>query len=382
MKGEPSMVYRPFGNTGKQVSALGFGCMRLPMNGDGPDARVDREQAIPLLRAAYEGGINYFDTSWVYLNQDSQRVIGEALGPVRDKVFYATKIMPQFIKERDDFWKYLMATFERMDTGYIDFYQFHGLKTERWNMIQEHNVLSAAERALSKGYIKHLSFSFHDTPEVFKQYVDTGLFSSALIQYNMMDRTYEDAIAYAAGKGVGIAAMGPLAGGQLARGGPSFVKHIGSGASSSAEMALRFVWGNPSVSTAVSGMRTMEELQENLRYAPYANDKTGEDWTSLVRSVDKLKERDDLYCTGCGYCDACPVKIKPDQIFPMYLKHRIWGLDSEARQAYGRVGVKEWAGADPALCTGCGACSKLCPQNIDIPAQLKRVNEVLKGLTE
>jgi predicted aldo/keto reductase-like oxidoreductase len=372
--------YRDYGNTGIKVSALGFGVAKLPMAGDGADARVNDELAIPIIRAAYDGGINYYDSAWNYLNNDSQRILGLALNSVRDKVYYATKLPCWLVKERDDFWRYLMATLENMDTNYIDFYHFHGLDAETFARLKTLKIINSAERALANGYIRHLSFSFHDSPEVMRGFIDTGLFESLLCQYNMIDRKNEGPMAYAAEKGMGVAVMGPTGGGILARGGPDFVKRMGSGAASAAEMAFRFVWGNPAVSTALSGMDSVGQVMENLRYAENSGAVGVSEIEKMDASAGELNKFNDIYCSNCEYCRDCPKGIKIGTVFRMYINHKVWGLSAEAKNAYAGLGEGSWNGNHPEACTDCGACTERCPQKLDVPAELRRVSAVLKNL--
>lgn len=374
------MIYREYGKTGVKVSVLGFGVSKLPMTGNGPDAKVNDELAIPILRAAYEGGINYYDAAWNYLNEDSQRILSVALNGFRDKVYYATKLPCWLVKERGDFWKYLMSALEKMDTGYIDFYHFHGLGAESFEFIKGLGIIESAERALANGYIRHLSFSFHDQPEVLRSLADTGLFESLLCQYNLIDRKNEEAMAYAAAKGMGVAVMGPTGGGIIARGGPDFVKRMGSDAESAAETAFRFVWGNPSVSTALSGMDSVEQVAENLRYAERSGGIGAPELEKLDKNADELRKNNDIYCSNCEYCRNCPQGIKIGTVFRMYINHKVWGLTAEAKKAYDGLGEGAWNGRNPDDCVDCGACSERCPQKLDVPAELRRVSRILKAL--
>ena len=374
------MLYRDYGNTGKKVSVLGFGVAKLPMTGEGENARVNDELAIPIMRAAYDGGINYYDSAWNYLNNDSQRILGRALNDVRDKVYYATKLPCWLVKERPDFWKFLMTSLENMDTDYIDFYHLHGLDAESFERMRELKVMESAERALAKKYIHHLSFSFHDLPHVMRDIVDTGLFESVLCQYNLIDKTNEEVMAYAAEKGLGVAVMGPTGGGLLARGGQDFLARMGSDASSAAEMAFRFVWGNKSVSTALSGMDSVGQVMENLAYADKADSVSASELGGLNKNAEELGKLNDLYCTKCDYCADCPQGIKIGAIFRMYINHKVWGLSDEAKAAYAKLGEDPQSGKLPEACVDCGACVGRCPQKIAIPGELRRVSLVLKAL--
>ena len=299
---------------------------------------------------------------------------------MRDKVYYATKLPCWLVKEHDDFWKFLMSSLEKMDTDYIDFYHLHGLDAKTFSSFKDMGILKSAERALAKKYIHHLSFSFHDKPNVMREFADTGLFETLLCQYNMIDRSNHDSIQYAAEKGMGVAVMGPTGGGMLARGGPDFVERMGSKASSSAEMAFRFVWGNPYVTTALSGMNSVEQVEENSHYANSSDTVTATELGGLDINAVELKKLNDLYCSDCGYCGGCPQGINIGTVFRMYTNHKVWGLSDEAKAVYTGLGKDSMHGQNPDLCNECGNCTRRCPQKLDVPKELKRVSGVLKSL--
>jgi predicted aldo/keto reductase-like oxidoreductase len=212
------MKYRDFGKTGLKISQIGFGCMRLPeIERDGQRV-VDEEKAIPMLRRGYELGINYFDTAVGYNNGQSQYVVGRALKPFRDKVMISTKLPLGMVNETDDFKRVLFQSLERIDTSYIDFYHFHGINKRDFDeKIVPLKLMDEARKAIDEGLIRHISFSFHDDPNNMKYIIDRGeIFASVLMQYNLLDRSNEEVLAYAHEKGLGTVIMGPVAGGRLA----------------------------------------------------------------------------------------------------------------------------------------------------------------------
>ena len=374
------MVYRSFGNTGMNLSALGFGCMRLPMTQRDGNPAVDDELARPLLQRAVELGINFFDTAWFYCGGDSQRAVGAALRSVRDKVYISTKLPLFLVNKTEDFLDFLERSLEQMGLEYLDFNHFHALTYQTWKeKILPLKLIDEAEKAKSRGLIKHLSFSFHGDADKMHELIDTGAFSSVLGQYNLVDRRNEPVFEYAKAKGLGTSVMGPLMGGSLTDGGDTFLKLMESNARSAAEMGLRFVWGLPTVDVALSGMSTLAQLEENARYACGADGIPPAERKTLIDRGRQLEALNDLYCTGCQYCDVCPQKIQPGRIFQLYLRHHVWGLDDSVRTMLkntGPFGLK----ADPSVCTQCGACTAHCPQKIDIPDELQRVWPILQGL--
>jgi hypothetical protein len=241
-------------------------------------------------------------------------------------------------------------------------------------------LIDQAEKAKAKGLIKHLAFSFHSNPDKMPEVIDTGAFSAMLGQYNIVDRRNESVFAYAKQKGVGTMVMGPLMGGVLTDGGKTFLDRMQSGCSSAAELGIRFVLGLPAVDMLLSGMSDLRQLEENVRYASNAGDVRPEERQALIERSHALRELNDLYCTSCNYCAGCPEKIHIGRVFQLYLQHHVWGLTDAVRirRGQGNPFIGPWV--DPAKCTGCGACSERCPQNIDIPAELKRTWEIIQAL--
>ena len=199
------MQYRKFGNTGFNISALGFGCMRLPeIEHEDGTWEVDQEKTNEMLMRAYELGVNYFDTALYYCHKNSEIAIGKALKPVRDKVCISTKCPLDLVKEPADFEKVLDESLAKLGTDYVDFYHFWGIDRKEFDeIILPLGLLEEAKKLKEKGKIRHISFSFHDTPEALKYIIDTApMLESVLLQYNLLDRKNEEMISYAAKKGL------------------------------------------------------------------------------------------------------------------------------------------------------------------------------------
>jgi len=367
------MIYKTFGKTGIEVSTLGFGCMRLPMMIKDGKEMVNDELAAPMLQRAVDLGVNFFDSHWFYCNYDSQRAVGEALRKVRDQIYISTKIAMWLVEKSEDFDDYLQRALDQMQLDYLDFYHFPYLSYKTWKeKILPLKLIDRAEKAKSKGLIEHLSFSFHSDPDKMTELIDTGAFATVMGQYNLVDRVNEELFAYAKDNGVGTIVMGPVMGGVLTDGGQAFVDQMQSNAASAAEMAMRFVWSLPSVDVLLSGISTMEQLEENAAVAKHAESIPQAERDALIERAQALSSLNDLYCTSCNYCHECPQKIKIGRIFQLYLQHNIWGLTDAVR---GRL-----EGINPEICTNCGICNKYCPQNIDIPKELKRVWPILQKI--
>ena len=273
------MQYRQFGKLDFKPSALGFGAMRLPVlaGEDGkPDfKRIDYPLADAMLHRAIEGGVNYVDTAWMYHEENCEAWLGEALkGGYRERVKLATKMPVWDVKQPADFDRILGIQMERLQTDHIDYYLLHSLDEAHWRCVVEQDQLAAAERALADGRIGHLGFSFHGTYEDFETILAaTDLWEFVQIQLNYMDEEYQagrSGLELAAGKGLGVIVMEPVRGGALAGNLPPRVQAVWDEAPvrrSPVEWALQWVWSHPEVSFLLSGMSTMEHVEENLRLA-------------------------------------------------------------------------------------------------------------------
>lgn len=375
------MQYTEFGRTGIQVSRLGFGCMRFPSREVDGKKVFDEEESIRMMHRAMELGVNYFDTAPGYCEKQSEIIVGKALKGRRDKVYLSTKY-PSEEASGDDLERKLETSLKKLDTDYIDFYHMWGisLKTFVERLDTPDGPMARARKLRDAGVIRHISFSFHDAPENMIEIIQRGegVFASVLCQYNLLDRANEDAIAYAHEQGLGVTIMGPVGGGRL--GAPSKVIQdlLPGKVQSSAEMALRFVMNNKNVNIALSGMSSMDMVEENAAVASNMEPLTPEEEARIAASLEENRRLADLYCTGCNYCMPCPKGINIPEIFKMMNYHRVYGLTKFARDNYARIGKEPWLNfQNAAACVQCGACEKKCPQHLHIREQLRAAHEAL-----
>jgi hypothetical protein len=359
------MQYREFGKTGVKVSRLGFGAMRLPK---------DEQQAIMVLIRALELGVNYIDTAPGYMDGDSEKFVGKALKGYRERVVLSTK-NPIEDASGDNWLRRLEKSLKRLDVDYIDFYHMWSIS---WQVYQEkiarkHGPLWAAQKALAQGLIKHLSFSFHDRPENMIKIIDTGNFETVLCQYNLLDRANEKAMAYAKAKGLGVAIMGPVGGGRLAAASQEIASLIPSGVKSTPEAALRFVLSNPNVDLALSGMGSIQMVEENVEVASREIPLTAQERASIIAMTEANQKLRALYCTGCKYCMPCPRGVNIPRNFELMNYHRVWGLTDYAKEQYQALSPIQKA----EHCIGCRRCEKKCPQKLSIASKLKEVVQAL-----
>lgn len=375
------MQYTEFGRTGIQVSRLGFGCMRFSSREVDGKKVFDEEESIRMMHRAMELGVNYFDTAPGYCEKQSEIIVGKALKGRRDKVYLSTKY-PSEEASGDDLERKLETSLKKLDTDYIDFYHMWGisLKTFVERLDTPDGPMARARKLRDAGVIRHISFSFHDAPENMIEIIrrGEGVFASVLCQYNLLDRANEDAIAYAHEQGLGVTIMGPVGGGRL--GAPSKVIQdlLPGKVQSSAEMALRFVMNNRNVNIALSGMSSMDMVEENAAVASNMEPLTPEEEARIAASLEENRRLADLYCTGCNYCMPCPKGINIPEIFKMMNYHRVYGLTKFARDNYARIGKEPWLNfQNAAACVQCGACEKKCPQHLHIREQLRAAHEAL-----
>jgi hypothetical protein len=376
------MQYRKFGKVDWEVSALGFGCMRLPTI-DGKAGNIDQEKTTEMIRHAVEAGVNYFDTAYVYHDQKSEIALGKALeGGYRERVRIATKSPIWLIKETTDFDRLLDEQLKRLQAQSIDFYLLHSLNGDSWAKTQRLDLLHRAEAAKADGRIRYLGFSFHDSLETFKQIVDDyQAWDFCQIQYNYMDITFQagtEGLHYAAARGLAVVIMEPLLGGKLALDLPATRVVWDSAAQKRkpAEWALQWLWNQPEVSVVLSGMSTLEQVEENIGSAsasgPGVLSSTEVELVSKARDV--MNSLSPIPCTRCEYCLPCPNGVNIPRNFDVYNQVAMFDALDDCRIEY-----KRWIPDDQkaAACIQCDECLSKCPQQIPISTWLPVVEEVL-----
>lgn len=386
------MLYRKFGSLDWEVSALGFGAMRLPMLTDAsgkPDdpPKVDEEQAIAIIRYAIDHGVTYLDTAYYYHNQESERIVGLALKDgYRERIKLATKMPVREAKTAADFDRLFDAQRQKLQTDKLDFYLLHGLNQTTWPIVRDLGVLKWAEKAIADGRFDHLAFSFHDNLETFKGIVDDyDNWTLCQVQYNYMDTEFQAGTAgvkYAADKGLAVIVMEPLRGGKLgAKHQPEPVAAVWDSAPvkrTPAEWALLWVLNQPEATLALSGMSTMEQVIENIASIEHSGVGTlsADDLALIDRARQAYEGLSPIPCTDCGYCLPCQQGVAIPSILKIYNEASMYEDWRGGRGRYrGPIGLKEEQWGDK--CTDCMDCVEVCPQQIDIPEWMKKAHEVL-----
>jgi len=376
------MQYRTFGSLTWKPSALGFGAMRLPVI-NGNAALIDEPEATRMIRYAIDHGVNYVDTAYRYHQQTSEVFLGRALqNGYRQRIKLASKLPLNLVHTTQDFYRLFYEELERLQTDYIDFYLFHGLREKSWQKVLELRLIEQAEDAIAKGLIHYLGFSFHDRFEVFKDII-TGYdgWTFCQIQYNYMDEAYQagtKGLKYAAAKGLGIVIMEPIRGGQLTINPPPDILKLWDTAPTKrtpAEWALQWVWNHPEVSLVLSGMSTMAQVEQNVASAENSGPgKLMPDELALIDRIRyKYRELSPIACTNCKYCLPCPSGVNIPRVFEIYNDAQMYNTLKRPRRLYSKLGDEERADK----CRQCHECEELCPQEISIPDWLIKAHRTL-----
>ena len=382
------MLYRKMPKNGDELSILGFGAMRLPVNEDGS---IDKEKATKMVRTSIDNGVNYVDTAWPYHMGESETFLSEALADgYREKVKLATKLPQWMVKKPEDMDKFLNAQLEKLNTVHIDYYLVHSLVGSSWQTIRDLGVREFLDRAKADGRIINAGFSYHGAPEDLAPIVDSYDWDFCQIQYNFLDTNVQAGTAgleYAASKGLGVVIMEPLRGGNLADPVPQEVMNIWNEADvkrSPVEWALRWVWNHPEVTVVLSGMSAPEHVEENLRIAEegLANSLTEKELQLVERVAEKYGELMKINCTGCRYCMPCPEAVDIPACFDVYNNLHMFGGEDRLKMMYAAKMGGILRGAETnfaSQCVQCGQCLDACPQHIPIPDMLEKVAEEFEG---
>lgn len=368
------MEKRIFRKTGEEISLLGFGCMRLPLlSEDTKD--IDEPLAEAMIDYAYRHGVNYFDTAYVYHGELSEPFIGRVLSKYPRESFKLATKMPVWLLEKEgDAERCFKEQLERCKVDYFDFYLVHSLNAERMEHIERLKLYDYLSREKERGRIRNLGFSFHDAPELLNRLVAGNKWDFAQIQLNYLDWEVQDAkLAYEilTENNLPVIVMEPIRGGALANlpeASRVILAEKDAGASP-ASWAMRFAASLPNVLTVLSGMSTMEQVEDNVKTMSDFKPLTGEERKTLERSLVEYRKTGAIPCTGCRYCMDCPAGVDIPANFAIYSQYKITGIKMHMEIQYMTLGQAKQA----RNCVSCGQCVPLCPQFINIPEELKKV---------
>ncbi|MBR6801224.1 MAG: aldo/keto reductase [Eubacteriaceae bacterium] len=370
------MKYRHF--NGKDISQLGFGAMRLPTLENG---EINKEESFRLFKYAFDEGVNYYDTAYVYHGGKSEVVLGEWVKNegIRDKVYIADKLPTLQLNDDFDANAIFAEQLERLDTDYIDFYLMHALSLDKWNKLKELGIIKFMDEIRAKGKVKYIGFSFHDDYDAFVKIIDDYDWQFCQIQLNFMDIEIQAGIKgleYAASKGIPVTIMEPLKGGKITQIKDPYTTKLKNAYKlqdvPTATICLNFLFDRPEVLTVLSGMNVYDHVVENIKAAsncqPGAQSEAEKRFLTDLR--DYINGKATIPCTACRYCvDGCPNSINIPRIFDMYNDAVMYDTFERNKAGYDRMPS---TGKD---CAECGQCEDACPQHLTIMDYLKKVDE-------
>ncbi|MDR3120810.1 MAG: aldo/keto reductase [Clostridiales bacterium] len=369
---------------GVETSLLGFGAMRLATQKDGS---IDYKASEAMIDKAVAGGVNYFDTAYVYHGQKSEGFLGDALVSryPRDSFYLATKLPTFNVTKAAELDAMLDESLRRLKTDHIDFYLLHAIDLDRWEKMKKFGVVEFIDRAKKSGKIRRIGFSSHANAAEYQKIVDDYPgFEFTQLQINYADwATNPDTKAMyeiAEKAGIPLVVMEPVRGGGLSNPDSPAVKKIqeklsGSGVTPAA-LAFRWAAELKNAFVILSGMSTLQQVEENVATFSPVKPLSSAELAAINETVGVLKSLPTVPCTGCEYCvDGCPKQINIPELFDRYNAHLFFKNTRNFVQFYPPEGKRA------SDCVECGACSAVCPQHIDIPAQLKVVDALYQQVS-
>ncbi|WP_294540144.1 aldo/keto reductase [uncultured Gemmiger sp.] len=375
------MQYRK-DKAGHPVSILGYGCMRFTKKG----TSIDLDKAEKEILHAIEQGVNYFDTAYIY--PGSEAALGEILARnhCRDKIRIASKLPQYLVRSGADLERYFSEQLRRLKTDHIDYYLMHMLTdVESWNKLEKAGVKEWLGEKRRLGQIGQVGFSFHGNTAMFVKLLDVYDWDFCQIQYNYLDENSQAGRAglqAAAARGLPVIIMEPLRGGKLVNLLPEKARSRFANDKngwSAAEWALRWLWVQPEVTCVLSGMNSLEMLDENCRIASEVKAGAFTDHEAEVLRAVKadIEAKVKAPCTGCGYCMPCPKGVDIPGTFRCYnsmYTENAW----TGRREYWQVVSLRREPAFATQCVECGACEQHCPQHLPIRSLLKQADKELR----
>ena len=367
---------------GNDISLLGYGCMRFTRKG----TSVDIDKAEKEVMTAIKGGVNYLDTAYIY--PGSEAALGEILhrNQCRDKVYIASKLPQYLIKSVEGAEKTFQEELKRLKTDHIDYYLMHMLTdAATWEKMKKLGVEQWIESKLAAGQIRNIGFSYHGNTDMFRKLVDAYDWDFCQIQYNYMDEYSQagvEGLRYANEKGLPVIIMEPLRGGRLVNLLPESAKKLFARdpeGRAPAELAFKWLYDQPEVTCVLSGMNSVEMVEQNLVTASkaYPGCMTDSDRDLVARVREEIRRSIKVGCTGCGYCMPCPKGVDIPGTFRCY-NAMYSEKKSSGRLEYLQCTAMRQNTSSASQCMQCGKCEQHCPQHIEIRKELKNAAQELE----
>ncbi len=366
---------------GNDISILGYGCMRFTQTA----GKIDLDKAEKEIMTAYQAGVNYYDTAYIY--PGSEVALGKILAKnkIRDKVNIATKLPHYLIKSVESMEKTFQEQLNRLQTDYIDYYLMHMLTdVDTWESLKQIGILEWLEEKKKSGAIRQVGFSYHGHSEMFCKLIDAYDWDFTQIQYNYLDENTQagrKGLYYANEKGIPVIIMEPLRGGRLADKLPEDAVQVMKRHTiqrTPVQWALRWLWNQPEVTCVLSGMNSVDMVEDNVETASTvevgefteAEDEMLKDVVKAIRSKMKVG------CTGCGYCMPCPKNVDIPGTFALY--NNSYTDRKKSAEEYLLCTALRKTSSAASNCVECGKCEKHCPQQIEIRKELKNAKKRLE----
>lgn len=371
------MEKRKLQKLGIETSLLGFGCMRFPVT---PEGKIDEAKAEEMLQKGIAQGVNYIDTAYPYHNGESEPFVGKVLKKYdRNSFFLATKLPVWMVHSIEDVDRIFEEQLKRLQTDHIDFYLMHAMGRERFNEMVKIGCVKRLEELKAEGRIKYLGFSFHDSYEAFEEILNYRDWDFCQIQLNYMDTEEQAGIKgyeLAASKEIPVIVMEPVKGGSLASFSEDIMEkfHSVNENASAASFALRYVGSLPGVKVVLSGMSTMEQVEDNLNTFRDFKPLSKKEQEVIEEVVELLHSRVQNGCTGCRYCMPCPAKVDIPGNFRAWNTYHMYQNYNMVKYSWeNEIGEEHQA----KNCIKCGKCEQACPQKLSIRQDLERVQKDL-----
>lgn len=368
------------------MKKLGFGLMRLPTLNPNNPAEVDIEQLKKMVDLFMENGFTYFDTAIMYNGFASQRAAKEALVDryPRDSFTLATKLHNAFFHSAEDRDRVFSEQLEQTGAGYFDYYLLHGIEAGSYPYYEKYDCFAWLLEKKRQGLVRHAGFSFHDSPELLDEILTRHPeMEFVQLQINYLDwesewvhsrEVYEVAVRH----GKPVIVMEPVKGGTLAKVPPEAEKLLKEREPglSIPSWAIRFAASLENVMVVLSGMSSIDQMQDNISYMKDFRPLTPEDTEAARKVAAIINSQIAVPCTGCSYCtEGCPMKITIPKYFSLYnenmredMAHKGWTVNftnyAKLTEHFGKAGD----------CIGCGQCESVCPQHLPIIEKLRDVS--------
>lgn len=362
-----------FEKLGVELPNLGFGCMRFPIK----DNKINFEESKELIHHAMRNGLNYFDTAYLYHEGESESFLGKVLPDFpRESYFISTKLPIWKIENEGDAEKYFNEQLNKLNVDYVDFYHLHAMNEERIKIMEKFNLYDFVAKKKAEGKIKYIGFSFHDTNEVLQKLISAYDWDFVQLQINYWDYAEYDAKkAYEIVEkhNIPCIVMEPVRGGFLASFAPHAEKHMKDFApdQSLASWALRWVASLPNVAIALSGMSNQEQLNDNLNTFNDFKPITNEELKIIDEVIEDLRKIKPVPCTGCRYCMDCSFGVDIPNVFEIYNNYKKSENKDIAKRSYFLFTEEKQRAHN---CQKCLDCLPKCPQGINIPEELEKID--------